>query len=99
MKTAHVMVWQLGMGDSGYVGDYTKIPHEQLSDEIKLKLNNDTGKIIEECLGVITDLFKTERAILDRFAKELLTREELEFDEIEAIFKEYNKTIRVLKLM
>lgn len=101
MRIAHSMVWRLGMGDSGYVGDYTQIPSggslaekagaEQLSDELKLKLNNDTNKIMRDCLKEVEDLLKSERVILDRFAKELLAKEELEYDEIEAIFKEYNK--------
>jgi len=101
MSIAHSMVWRWGMGDSGYIGDYTQIPAggsfqekagaEQLADELKLKLNNDTSKIIKDCLKEVEDLLKSERVILDRFAKELLAKEELEYDEIEAIFKEYKK--------
>jgi len=101
IRIAHAMVWRWGMGDSGYVGDYTQIPAggtfqekagaEQLSDELKLQLNNDTNKIMKDCLKEVEDLLKSERVILDRFAKELLAKEELEYDDIEAIFKEYNK--------
>jgi len=103
MRIAHKMVWRLGMGDSNFVGDYAQIPaggsifeggagSNQLSEEIKLRLNNDTQKIIQDCLKEVDDLLKAERPILDRFAKELLEKEELEFDEIEAIFKEYGKS-------
>ncbi|MCK4463953.1 MAG: hypothetical protein KAU58_06545, partial [Candidatus Omnitrophica bacterium] len=98
MKIAHFMVWRLGMGGSGYAGDYTQIPHEQMSDAIKLKLNEDTNKIIKSSLTEVEDLLKAERVLLDRFAKELLQREELEYDEIEEIFKSYNKTKRVLSM-
>ncbi|MFH1791124.1 MAG: AAA family ATPase [Candidatus Omnitrophota bacterium] len=94
MEKAHVMVWCLGMGESGYVGDYTRIPSEQLSDDIKQALNKDTGKILSDCVSDVDALLKAERPLLDRFAQELLTKEELEYDEIEAIFKEYNKTKR-----
>ncbi len=98
MKIAHFMVWRLGMGGSGYAGDYTQIPHEQISDGIKLRLNEDTNKIIKNGLTEVEDLLKSERVLLDRFAKELLQREELEYDEIEEIFKSYNKTKRTLSM-
>ncbi len=98
MKIGHFMVWRLGMGSSGYAGDYTQIPPEQISDEIKLKLNEDTNKIIKNSLAEVEELLKSERVILDRFAKELLDKEELEYDDIEEIFKGYNKTKRVLSM-
>lgn len=98
MKIAHFMVWRLGMGDSGYVGDYTKVPNEQLSDDIKKKLNDDTNKIIKDSLTSVEELLKSERVLLDRFAKELLKKEELEYDEIEDIFKAHNKTKRALSI-
>ena len=62
-----------------------------MSDEIKKKLNEDTDKILQECLEEVESILTKERAILDRFAKELMEKEELEYDEIEAIFKEYDK--------
>lgn len=88
---AHYMAWQLGMGKSGLVGDFTVIPESQLSDDIKNTLNNDTNQIIQESLREVEELLKKERVVFERFAKELLTREELEYDEIEAIFAEYGK--------
>jgi len=96
MKTAHNMVWRIGMGGSGYVGDYTVVPQEQISDEIKLKLNEDTNKIIKDSLKEVEELLKQERPLLDCFKKELLEKEELEYDEIESIFKKHNKTKRAL---
>ncbi|MBL7157190.1 MAG: AAA family ATPase [Candidatus Omnitrophica bacterium] len=100
MKVAHTMVWKWGMGDSGFLGDYTQIPsgggvgasaENQLSEEVKAALNRDTNKIFQKCVKEVEDLLTKERKILDRFAKELLAKEELEYDEIEAIFKEFEK--------
>ena len=89
MQLAHVMVWSLGMGDSGYVGDYTAIPKEELSEEVKVALNKDTNVLIQQCIKEAEKTLEMNRPILDRFAKELLEREELEYDEIIAIFAEY----------
>jgi cell division protease FtsH len=91
MQIAHTMVWSLGMGVSGHVGDYSMIPPEQLSDSVKQRLNEESNQILKKCLKDVEDLLKKERVILDRFAKELTEKEELEYDEIEAIFKEYGK--------
>jgi len=89
MRIAHAMVWAFGMGDSGYVGDYATIPKDQISDEVKLTLNNDTNAIMKQCIEKTTKTLQDNKDLLDRFAKELLEREELEYDEIIAIFKEY----------
>ena len=91
MRVAHFMVWKLGMGPSGYIGDYTAIPEHELSDTIKTKLNEDTNQILKECMNDVDALLKREKEIFERFAHELLVRQELEFDEIEAIFAEYGK--------
>ncbi|MDP8299948.1 MAG: AAA family ATPase [Candidatus Tantalella remota] len=89
MKWAHVMVWSFGMGASNYVGDYSAIPKDELSEEIKLTLNNDTNKIMQDCLSEVEKTLTEKKEILERFAKELVEREELEYDEIIAIFREY----------
>lgn len=91
MKVAHFMVWKLGMGPSGYIGDYTAIPENELSETVKSKLNDDTNKILKDCMNDVDELLKAEKVILERFAHELLVRQELEFDEIEAIFAEYGR--------
>jgi len=92
MWKAHNMVWMVGMSDAGYIGDYTIIPKSQLSESLKEKLNAETDKIIKSCLKDVEDLLKKEWPIVERFAKELLEKEELEYDEIEAIFKECGKS-------
>jgi ATP-dependent Zn protease len=91
MKLAHTMVWRLGMGRNGFVGDYSVIPETQLSDSIKEKLNQETYEILGGCAKDVEELLRAEWAIVDRFAQELLKRSELEYDDIHAIFKEYGK--------
>ena len=92
MWKAHNMVWMVGMSDAGYVGDYTIIPESQLSESLKEKLNSETNKILQSCMKDVEILIKKEWAIVERFVKELLEKEELEYDEIEAIFNEYGKS-------
>lgn len=91
MAIAHNMVWKYGMGDNSFLGDYTTIPEGQISERTKENLNEETNKIFQRCLKEVEELLSKERAILDRFAKELLEKEELDYDEIDAIFKEYGK--------
>ncbi len=91
MAIAHNMVWRFGMGPSGFVGDYTVIPNEQLSEETKTRLDSDTNAIIKDCVSQVESLLKKENEIFERFARELLQKNELEYDEIEAIFNEYGK--------
>ena len=103
MSYAHQMVWNYGMGKSGLVGDYSILESgldqgrgfsslqniSYLSERLKEQLNQETQNILQECLKEVEDLLKKESKLLDRFAQELLTREELNYDEIEAIFQEY----------
>ena len=81
----------LGMGDSGYVGDYSTIPQTELADSTKDKLNTETQNIIQRSLKETEELLKDEWKIVERFVKELLEKEELEYDEIEAVFREFGK--------
>ncbi len=92
MRLAHTMVWKLGMGKSESLGDYSAIPPDQLSENVKEKLNTETHEVIQSCLKDVEDLLKRESVIFERFANELIARLELDFDDIEAIFKEYGKS-------
>ncbi|MFH1459817.1 MAG: AAA family ATPase [Candidatus Omnitrophota bacterium] len=92
MAIAHTMVWKYGMGVSGQIGDFTAIPAEQLSESMKHRLNEETNQILQKCLKEVTELLKKEKKLLDRFAQELLEKEELEYDEIEEIFAEHGTT-------
>ena len=91
MHLAHNMVWRYGMGKSALVGDFTVIPENQLSEEVKHRLNQETNQIVQECLKEVEELLSKEKELVERFAHELLMREELDYDEIEAIFAEYGK--------
>ena len=79
------------MGRNGFVGDYTMIPESQLSDSIKEKLNAETYEILSGCAKDVEEFLRAEWTIVDRFAQELLKRNELEFDDIHAIFAEFGK--------
>ncbi len=100
MAIAHDMVWSLGMGDEGFVGDFNQIPAGgrydpgQLSEAIKERLNLQTQRILHECVKEVEKVLKAEEHILDRFARELLKREELDYDEILEIFEGYGKPPR-----
>ena len=94
MNLAHTMVWMLGMGPSGIVGDYTIYREDRamlLSEAIKLKLNEDVDKLLKGCMAEVEALLTKEKDIFNRFASELMAKQELDYDEIEAIFAEYGK--------
>jgi cell division protease FtsH len=98
MHFAESMVWKLGMGGNGYIGDFTSINPKEFSNQLKKDLNLAMNQILQTCIKDVETLLTKERVILDRFAHELYTREELEYDDIEAIFKEYGKENPRLKL-
>lgn len=98
MNVAHSMVWNFGMGTNGFVGDFSRIPKEQLSDRLKEKLNDETQQILHQAMKEVEELLKAESHILDRFAGELLKRDELDYDEIVAIFQEYGKPPKPIPL-
>lgn len=99
MTIAHHMVWAMGMGKSGLVGNYgiygTNVSSPSafhLAESTKEKLNAETQDIIQQCLKDTEELLKKEWDIAERLVKELLKKEELEYDEIEVIFKEFGKS-------
>lgn len=105
MWIAHHMVWEWGMGKSGLIGNYSLLASmssqdglfrgeniSYISEKLKEQLNNEVQQILSECLKEVEDLLARESALLDRFAKELLAKDELNYDEIEAIFKEFGKS-------
>jgi len=96
---AHNMVWRMGMGKSGIIGDFHALDFYRrvggvplISEEMKGRLDNDVQEIMQSCLKEVTELLKKEEPLIDRLAKELIAKEELNYDEIEAIFKEFGKT-------
>ena len=101
MQLAHNMVWRLGMGNNGFIGDYTVLLEswkfrggssgDQLSDGTKEKLNNEVYRLLQECVEDVERLLKHEDQLVERFKEELLKKDELEYDDIEAVFKEYGR--------
>ncbi len=94
---AHHMVYMWGAGESGLLGNFVKVYGSErsgkpvLSDAMKAKLDEDVQKILRDCLKETEKILKREEPLLDRFAKDLLEKEELDYDQIEAIFKEFGK--------
>lgn len=98
LYTAHMMVYQVGMGKSGLLGNFQQLSllrrygyAAEISEHTKSLLDNDVQDILQSCLKEVSELLKNEEPLLERLAKELLAKEELNYDEIEAIFKEFGK--------
>lgn len=89
MNMAQFMVWRVGMGGNGFLGDFASMPADSISESLKERLNAETEKIIKECSEDTARVMKKNWKIVDRFVKELLEKEELDYDEIDSIFAEY----------
>jgi len=99
LYTAHNMVWRWGMGKSRLIGNFHALDFYRyvggmplLSEETKRRLDEDVQEVMQSCLKEVESLLKSEKPLLDRLAKELVARGELNYDEIEAIFKEFGKS-------
>lgn len=91
MGRAHAMVWKIGMGGNGFLGDFSVIPESQISESLKERLNAETEKILKACFLDTERVLKLNWKIVDRFVKELLAKEELDYDEIDRIFGDFGK--------
>lgn len=98
LLVAHNMVWRWGMGKSGLIGNFFALVSNRtfqpslLSEETMAKLDTDVQDILHACMKEVSDLLAKEIALLERFATELFEKEELNYDDIEAIFKEFGKS-------
>ncbi|MDE2290998.1 MAG: AAA family ATPase, partial [Elusimicrobia bacterium] len=90
-QVAHAMAWRFGMGTSGLIGDFTAIPETQLSESLKAQLNLESQQILRMALSEVEKTLKEEWRIVERFAGELLRKDELDYDEISRVFAEYGK--------
>jgi cell division protease FtsH len=98
MLRASNMVWEYGMSSNGFVGDYTVLQKQnRISDDMKNNLNQETQNIMEKAAHETEEFLRKEWSTVEVFAKALLDREELDYDEIEAIFKEQGKERLTLK--
>ncbi|MBK6881041.1 MAG: AAA family ATPase [Elusimicrobia bacterium] len=97
------MVWSLGMGSGGFIGDFTVMQrsgttHSDLSESLKTELNKEVNQILSQCAKEVEEFLRAEWALVERFAKELCDKHELEYDEIHAIFSDCGKGRRVVPL-
>ena len=94
MNLAHKMVWSWGMGKSGFLGSMEQMierfGQSYISDKTREKLDGDVQEILQACLNEAKEVLLKHRDLLDYFAQELLRKNELEYDEIEAIFNKFN---------
>ncbi len=95
MRIAHFMVWRLGMGKSGFIGDFHAVAGRMdgniinMSEKSKEVLDNDVQEILQGCIKDVEQILTEKRELLEYFAQELYKKEELEYDEIEAIFNKF----------
>ena len=90
LELAHDMVWRYGMGESGFIGNFHIISPSSISEKTKEILDNDTQNILQTCVKEVDELLTQKWEVLDYFAQELIKHGELEFDEIEALFNQFN---------
>ncbi|GHT44791.1 ATP-dependent zinc metalloprotease FtsH [Endomicrobiia bacterium] len=91
MTIANYMVWKVGMGSSGFVGNFSIIPNEEMSQGLKEKLNNDTISIMNSCYSKIEEFLKANWDAVDAIAKRLIKDKELDFDELEETMETVGK--------
>ena len=94
---ANRMVWNFGMGGNGMIGDFTQFQNAQrgtdmLSSDLKNELNAQFNQILKSCLSDVEAILRREWDILEVFVEELVKKSELDYDEIEEIFKKYGKS-------
>ncbi len=96
MINAYTMVWHWGMGRSGLIGDFGALmPNswyrgEYVSEKTKEILDRDVQEILQTCLKEVEGIISKHWDVIEYFARELLKKEELEYDEIQAIFDQFD---------
>lgn len=84
------MVRSYGMGKSGLVGDFLyPEKYHFLSERTKQILDEDIQDILNTCIKEVEAVLTEKRELLEYFAQELYQKEELEYDQIEAIFDRF----------
>ena len=86
---AHLMVWSLGMGESGLIGDFSAVGNDQIAQKTLEVLNADAQKILQDCLQNTTKILSEHKDVLEYFAQELLEKGDLEYNEVQAIFTKF----------
>ncbi len=95
IRVASYMVRSYGMGESGLIGDFLYYSgsrwygDQPISEKTKELLDKDVQQILQVCIKDVEKILLEQRELLDYFAQELFKKEELEYDEIEAIFQKF----------
>lgn len=88
---AQTMVTECGMGPSGILGNLGAFHRSKFSEKTKCRIDEDVQKILNDCFKDVEEILTMEKDLLDNFARQLLEKEELEYDDIVEIFKKYGK--------
>lgn len=97
MSVASSMVWHYGMSSNGFVGDYNYLlgsatgGPSRISENMKDHLNKEVQTILHKAIEDVDVFLRAEWPLMEVFVKALLEKSELDYDEIEAIFKEHGK--------
>lgn len=92
IRYAHHMVWSLGMGKSGMIGDFDSLTRNNpsfIAEKTREILNQDEQDILQSCIRKVEEILKTNHEVFEYFSQELLKKENLEYDEIVAIFDKF----------
>lgn len=99
MKIAWTMVWCLGMGKTGLIGDFNALSSSNsgwgggkeflMSEKTKEVLDADIQDILQTCLKNTTSILTTHKDLLVYFADELVKKGDLEHYEIKEIFDKF----------
>ncbi len=96
MRIAATMVKSYGMGRSGLIGDFMYFNgsgnwgrSHYISEKTKETLDSDIQDILQKCIKEVEAILVEKRDLLDFFAQELYNKQELEYDQIEAIFQQF----------
>jgi cell division protease FtsH len=91
-EIAFDMAWKLGMGKSEFVGNFRSImERDRYHISFSPELDKDANDIIKECLRETEELLRKNWEIVETLAKKLVEKEELDYDQIEEIFKSFKK--------
>lgn len=94
MRIAQRMVWSFGMGPTGLVGDFyatnNQYGQSNMSEKTKETLDNDVQSILKSCINEVEEILTSKKDLLEAFSQELLEKQELEYDEIVAIFDKFD---------
>ena len=83
------------MGKSGLIGDFHAMrswynSETYISEKTRQTLDDDVQDILQSCLKESFEILNQHRDLFEYFAQELLAKGEMEYDEIEAVFKKFN---------